>query len=359
MTFWDDKNAILRYIDSSETSESERRELFKLSSVNKILADCLNSGFQFENIPLQERTQIYKSDELRSYLDENGIKTVIKDHELSELDIQDICFDKKLFSRLVGKYEDFSKSDVEFKYEILKKLHENNSFVFKTLHYGLFMDEILDMGFPFIEKMSRYNIFADNLLKIYSNQKTQKIALCFGRVVKTIIKSDNYKNIDNGEIFIRLINSFSTETILSGFINYEKFDLESLTEERLLVLAQIGLKLSSPYCNEKLYDINNGIKKKDAIDSSLTLLPKIINVDDLDNFEEKRIQLCDQIFKICINNNDLEGAKNAYLNKMFGINIQEATEIIRLYGSSIEQFSSDIKYENQFTYIQKINENYF
>lgn len=85
-----------------------------------------------------------------------------------------------------------------------------------------------------------------------------------------------------------------------------------------------------------------GMVMKDEIDITLNILPDIETMEDLNNYETRRLALCDEYFKAAIEQRNLDGAKNAYLNKYFNVNIQEAQEIVRMFSHSIQEFSENL-----------------
>ena len=126
-------------------------------------------------------------------------------------------------------------------------------------------------------------------------------------------------------------------------------DLSTLTKEDWKTLSYIGLRDQSNYYNG--IEMTMIGEMKDEIDITLNILPDVVTNDDLKDYEQRRQALCDTYFRTALEDKNLKKAQNAYLNKYYSINIEEAKAIVSMYSGSIESLSKIEKYNFQTSYI--------
>lgn len=290
-------------------------------------------------IALSTKKKLLENSRLVPFLNRGNIRLILSDRNLP-LDLKnEVLLNQEIFSHIMkdvsgpygntGEGKEPSKYD---KFDYLMRLYQRNPYIANTIDFGLFKDEILDCGFELVERLSKY----PNMVSELSSLALHGGMPIFHNMIHTIENSD-YANELNINLFITkvvtLLNSlFDESKEFPKVINH--LDIQNLTPEEWKVLTQIGLKDMTSYYQ--------GIKdsKKIPIDLSLNISVSIESNADLDTYEERRLKKCDEILLEAVREKDLEKAKNAYFNKYLNINIQEAKEILRMFGHSISQFEN-------------------
>lgn len=355
---------------------NDERVYKKIVSENTVLN--INQGL-FQNygiisgntIPILDQVAIVKNEKFRNYVNKEVIQDIMSNSDLDLEIANDILFDKHIFYRLIKEWNDEYNCPDDFygykgpykydKYEYVQKLSIKNPYIARTLVYDLLKDDILDLGFDFIEKISKYPYESQLLAGALTNSKVSPEYL---RGMIKSVESLHNPNIDTVFYVTRFINIISDSSYFSEnpkevkkfskMIYTTNFDTSKFSEENWKTITEIGLRDMSLYYNDVSSDMF-GIFK-DNIDISLNILPDINTIDDLNNYSFNRMALCDEYFKKAISQNNLENAKNAYLNKYFSINIQEAKEIVRMFGHSIQSFANNPEYSVQTKYIEQLKE---
>ena len=86
-----------------------------------------------------------------------------------------LLFNKQLFYKLINEYypeynpTGYNKGPFKYdKYEYVKKLYEKNPNIAKTLCFRLLNDNILDLGFDLIERISKYYTLGSSIASLYT-----------------------------------------------------------------------------------------------------------------------------------------------------------------------------------------------
>ena len=334
----------------------------------KIHIDFILDSFY---VPIMDKVALVKDERFMKYVSDSVLERIISNPDLPIETATEFLFDKKIFYRLIGEWnEEYNHPDDFYgnkgpykydKYEYVQKLYEKNPYIARTLSYKLLKDDILDLGFNFIEKISKYKQVSESLASAFSDDVSQEYLL---NMIKTVENSRYAESMDTTSFVTRLIeishdNSYYGKDPkkvrkLSKIRYTANLDTSKFTEENWKTITEIGLRDKSIYCNE-IQDF-----RKDEIDISLNILPDIETMDDLNNYEARRISLCDEYFKKAIEQRNLDEVKNAYLNKYFIekpeyvmqtkyveqlqkiINIQKIDTISDIYNNSrIEPLSFD------------------
>lgn len=318
--------------------------------------------------PIAKKKVFAKNSKSRAILDNDCLFCIIRDPRVPIEEANEIFLNKKFFYKMIGEYHEEYNNDPKAKkgpfkydkYEYVKSLIEKNPYVVRTLSYSLLDDEILDMGSEFIDKISRdYDIASKFALKFNDR-------LCSPYLKNMIISIMNSRYKDNINIrdyiprLIEAIAGFKMPTLGGRNILKTKLirkiaedrclDLSSLSESNWRTLTEIALRDASSY-NAFYTRTELGIVIEKA-DWRLNILPDVQSKEDLDNYEARRIEMCNNAFFEAVNNKDLDDAKNVYFNKYFSINIEEAREIGRLYASAPDEFGDDPKYRMQVKYVE-------
>ena len=364
---------------SKVLTKEQRMELLTDERIYKFVHD----GWEFDGIiptimkskevPIDEKIAIAKDDRFSSELDAEDMHKILADPDISIEDANELLLDKKLFYRLIDEYnEEYNPKRTENKgpfkydkYEFLLELMRKNPYIAKTISYKVFKDEMLDLGVDFIDKLSRdYTLCKSFSMRVGKNNPTSNLFV--KNAIETILNSDYKDSIDLSEFITRISESaldyrfddrdrITEEHIERKIVqirNKSHLKYDELSKENWKTLTEIGLRDLSPYL--KNIELTMFMVFKDYPDPRLNILPDVNSKEDLDNYEERRRALCDDVFKKAIESKDLESAKNALFNKYFNINIEEAIEIIKLYGPSIDEFDNNPEHTVKVKYIKDI-----
>ncbi len=365
---------------SKHLTKEQRLELLTDERIYKYV----NDGYNFEgiiptiikskDIPIEEKLFYVKDDRFNRRIDAGDVRKILSDPDISIEQATELLLNKKLFYKLIGEYheeynprESRNKGPFKYdKYEFLQELLKRNPYLAKTVSYSIFNDDMIDLGIDFIDRLSRdaylCEIFANNYTKNDSvRRKYVKNA------INTILNSRYSEEIDLSEFITRIMDSVidfkfdffdqndnvNKERKIVKIRNDSHLNYDELTEENWKTLTAIAFRDLSPYVKKIEHTFISTIRI--GPDINLNLLPDVDTKEDLDNYEERRRALCDEVFKKALETKDLESAKNALFNKYFNINYEEAIEIVKLYGHSIDEFKNDPKYTMQVKYVKQID----
>lgn len=356
---WCKSNNISDTVILKDLCNSTFGVLWILNNQNIVSKMDIQEFFTQLNFSFEEFNTLLLDQTFCSVLETVDIVTLITNLGVSSNLKNAILLNEKFFYKMYYAFsEKFGKDIVKSKYDIfeyVKKLYEYNNFntdyIIQHIVYNGFSllsrDEVLDLGFEFVEKVIHYFDVYNALMGL---NKTQTEV--FNKMLSSIDSSmySDAMYIDyfvtrlldalRGREYSNLFNSGLDSNKNAGLFNniLTNLDLNSLSQEDWNILTVIALR------DVSIYDSN----------PQLNIFPPVNNVDGLSNYEQRRQQMCNEYFERAINNSDLDGAKNALLNKYFNLNIEDAQEIIRLYGTSIDQFKNNPKYEMEVSYIEVI-----
>lgn len=259
------------------------------------------------------------------------VMEAVKKHNkyLDYADIESENFEELLQIGYKNKLESIGRTSLsEKEIELMKRFAKNNSSLFSTLNLDILTPEIIsNIGEGSLEKIVRY---ADVQYSIIKLAEDKDALTTFGFALENL-KQD----ILFIEPFIeQLSKSIGREEILN--YNYETNKYERIPSD--------FLKLAS----SRIKDITNPLSDEEkTIISYLALNPqeagKIKDYDAILNFvANKNIEL-DKV----INSQDvsLVDAKNAYLNRIVGMDYDSVIDLIKKYGNDPEQLLT--KYEGK------------
>lgn len=369
-----DLNVTNIFISSAFTKE-ERENLFADQRIvtaiynpatlsNNIFAITESRSYNNALTP-EEKLAILTDKRIIEGISSQTIENLLADPQVSTDMATEVLFNKNLFYRLIKEYhpeynpKGSKKGPFKYdKYEYIKLLHQKNPNIAKTLCMDLLDDKILDLGFDLIEKISKYHYLGTSVSIAYNGFGSSD-SLAFEHILQTANETRNANEMVIEALIPKILaitsdNSYYYEdpkkrTKYSAIRSVGKLDLATLTKEDWKTLTYIGFRDKSNYYN--------GIKMTmvgimvDEIDISLNILPDVVTNDDLKGYEEKRQVLCDSYFAQALTEKDLQKAQNAYLNKYYSINLEEARAIVSMYGGSIESLSKNEKYNLQTSYI--------
>lgn len=293
------------------------------------------------------------------------LEQFLADPQVSTDMATEVLFDKNLFYRLIKEYHPeynptgLKKGPFKYdKYEYVKRLYQKNPNIAKTLCMELLDDKILDLGFDLIEKISKYHYLGTSVAVSYNGFRKSE-SLIFEHILRTLNETKNANEMTIEALIPKILtiasdNSYYYEdpkkrTKLSTIRIEGKLDLSTLTKEDWKTLSYIGLRDQSNYYNG--IEMTMIGEMKDEIDITLNILPDVVTNDDLKDYEQRRQALCDTYFRTALEDKNLKKAQNAYLNKYYSINIEEAKAIVSMYSGSIEPLSKIEKYNFQTSYI--------
>lgn len=211
---------------------------------------------------------------------------------------------------LIFKAIGFKEEEIPDKVEVLKGMYKTNNSVIKSLNYKLLDDKYLKgLGVDKINLISCYPAIQDKIIGL-SSQKLEAFVKCVEDFMNdaqteewTTIANAILNNLTSGE-YDELINSIK--------------DLESVDIDILKGILQ----------GNNVFDIKN--------------------VEDIEKYEQIKKEKTDEWIK----SSDIDIKKQAVFEKIFGHDIQYATEVLRKYGHDIDSLpDSDVKY-----YIKSVQE---
>lgn len=326
----------------------------KISFNNDTLCDFFkNNASQYVNIT--DKLLILRNKKLLPYIDETMVENVLSDEALPLNEAYDIFFDKDLFyhllTKLSSKKENDLKNWLDSKYQYAQKLYKWDPYVIKKTSYKLFDDKIQMLGDDVVKRISSYcNLIHDIYDKLHD--ASDITFLYIKKMFETIKNSKYASKLDVFSFLIRIINIFSDKNFLeiyqSSELNPYKF-----SKEDFKTITLIALRNNTIYYKDIKRDFFGTTTKK-AVDKSLNIIPCIKTINDLKNYYQNYITLCNQSFNEAFQNNNLRMAQNAYFNKYFNINIEEAEIIFDLYGYSLAEFKQNSSFKKQVAYLSQI-----
>ncbi len=360
---------------STALTKEERENLFK---DQRIATAIYNPATFSNNIGLitdandynnsltpEEKLAIITDKRIIEGLSSITLEQFLADPQVSTDMATEVLFDKNLFYRLIKEYHPeynptgLKKGPFKYdKYEYIKRLYQKNPNIAKTLCMELLDDKILDLGFDLIEKISKYHYLGTSVAISYNGFRKSE-SLIFENILQMLNETKNANEMTIEALIPKILtiasdNSYYYEdpkkrTKLSTIRIEGKLDLSTLTKEDWKTLSYIGLRDQSNYYNE--IEMTMFGEMKDEIDITLNILPNVVTNDDLKDYEQRRQALCDTYFRTALEDKNLKKAQNAYLNKYYSINIEEAKAIVSMYSGSIESLSKIEKYNFQTSYI--------
>ena len=374
-----DINITTIFISKAFTKE-DRESLFKDQRIATAIYDpeifsnnigLITEAYNYNNnLTPEEKLAILTDKRIIEGLSSITIEKFLADPKVSTDMATEVLFNKNLFYRLIKEYHPeynptgSKKGPFKYdKYEYIKLLYQKNPNIAKTLCIDLLDDKILDLGFDLIEKISKYHSLGTSVSIAY-NGFGKSESFVFEHILQTLNETKNANEMMIEALIPKILtiasdNSYYYEdpkkrTKYSTIRSEGKLDLDALTKKDWKTLSYIGLRDQSNYYNGIEMTIVGEIK--DEIDITLNILPSVVTNDNLKDYEKRRQALCDTYFTKALEDKDLKQAQNAYLNKYYSINIEEARAIVSMYSGSIESLSKNEKYNLQTSYILGIME---
>ena len=227
----------------------------------------------------------------------NTIRTIYNAFALLDYEY----FQKKLYKNS----KIFSLEEIK----ICDKLLVSNSYLFQYFIFGLLDIPNLKSNFTFLNILSKYPTIAQKIVDVY-NCKPQKIQLLLS-LIEIVYQYD----INHDSLANKLIEEFSIskDNLLTNL------DVNKLNRDDLICLI-FKLINTTTLASKNLIDV------------------EINSEEDLKKYE---INLLNEIDKIFLSSKNIEEAKNALLNKLFGISLSTAQEFIEMYGFSISKIENE------------------
>ena len=264
----------------------------------------------------------------REYINDEILMTAIKKriyylnyanpNEENFSQLMDIAFKDKLTS--MGRTELTSKE-----HNLMKKFALNNSDFFTTLNFEILDSKIVSvLGERSLEKITRYGDIQSLILDISKDDDALKT---FGFALKNL----RMDNAFTEPLIEKLANSVFHQWIDKYNVQKSKFEHESLF---MNLVAQRIDKKDFPFTDyEKV------------IIPYLTLNPQegriITNYNDVLTFVERKNDMNEKI----VNNlkSTLFAVKNAYLERLVGLNYEQASNLVTMFGNDPEQLLQNYK----------------
>lgn len=359
------KNYILKNIDILDDFETKNLFSFlhvlrledaeiKNKIVEKYMKRLENEKFFCEEIDFEApfgMTASYSGDGVFNVLGNENIEK-IKDgirNRLNAIDNQEIkAMAFKRINRVVDvsnflKYYEEGKLTND-KIELIKELDNDGETDLKYINFGVFQDDILDIGVEFIKYISKFPYLSTSLVNLYENNP--KLFECLKLQIKKYEKlPDNYEEIDTLLSYLYK-NAYNINVDVAD----EKI-ADNLLESALLNSAASKVCsgiIPCEYSNEfdedlervydEEYEKNIREQRSEAV--------KIKNVPA--SSEGKLKQLEYEFEKSLVEStiSRLENdKKNIYMNKRFSISIVEAEKLLNEYARDVEniELSDEIR----------------
>ena len=263
------------------------------------------------------------------YRTDKVVLEAIKKHPkyLYYADFENENFNELLQIGYKSKLESIGRTELsEQEIELMKKFTKNNSSLFSTLNLDIFNPDIINsIGENSLEKIVRYTNVQDFIINL---AKDKDALTTFGFALENL-KQDN---LFIEPLIEQLSNSIRREEI--SVYNSEKKEFEAKPSE--------FLKLASNRIQDKSRPLT---EEEKTIISYLGLNPseanKIQSYDEILNFVANKNAELDEI----INSKDstLIDAKNAYLQRIVGMNYASVVDLVMKYGNDPEDLLA--KYE--------------
>lgn len=263
------------------------------------------------------------------YRTDKVVLEAIKKHPkyLDYADFKNENFNELLQIGYKSKLESIGRTELsEQEIELMKKFAKNNSSLFSTLNLDIFNPDIINsIGENSLEKIVRYTYVQYSIIEL---AKDKDALTTFGFALENL-KQDN---LFIEPLIEQLSNSIRREEI--SVYNSEKKEFEAKTSE--------FLKLASNRIQDKSRPLT---EEEKTIISYLGLNPseanKIQSYDEILNFVANKNAELDEI----INSKDstLIDAKNAYLQRIVGMNYASVVDLVMKYGNDPEDLLA--KYE--------------
>lgn len=276
------------------------------------------------------------------YRTDKVILEAIKKHP-KYLDYAD--FGNENFSELLqigykNKLESIGRTELsEQEIELMKKFAKNNSSLFSTLNLDIFTPEIIDsIGENSLEKIVRYKSVQNYIIELSKD----KDALTVFSFALENLKQDNLFIEPLIEQLSRSINSIREISISVYNSEQRKFERKPIE----------FLKLAS----NRIQDESRPLTEEEkTIISYLTLNPqearKIKSYDDVLNFVANKNAELDEV----INSKDstLIDVKNAYLQRIIGMNYASVVDLVKKYGNDPEELLAQYEGRELGSYKEK------
>lgn len=266
------------------------------------------------------------------YRTDKVVLEAIKKHPkyLDYADFENENFNELLQIGYKSKLESIGRTELsEQEIELMKKFAKNNSSLFSTLNLDIFNPDIINsIGENSLEKIVRYTDVQYSIIEL---AKAKEALTTFGFALENL-KQDN--------LFIEPLIEQLSNSIISEEISVSKSKPSEF------------LKLASNRIQDKLRPLT---EEEKTIISYLALNPseanKIQSYDEILNFVANKNAELDEI----INSKDstLIDAKNAYLQRIVGMNYASVVDLVMKYGNDPEDLLAKYEGKELGTYKEK------
>lgn len=273
----------------------------------------------------------------RECLSENVILEAVK-KDARYLDYADL--DREEFEQLLeigykAKLETLGRTNLSTKeIQLMKKFAKNNSSLFSTLNLSILKPEIIDcIGENSLEAIVRYRYAQSWIIELAKDIDALTV---FGFALENL-KEDS-------KFIAPLIEKLSMSIV----------EEEKIINSRHMVIREAGdfLKSASNRIKDKTRELS---EEEKTIISYLSLNPqeasKIKNYEDILHYVENKNSELDEI--ISNPQSTLIAIKNAYLQRVTGIDYETALDLVNKYGNDPEELLAKYQEKNLESYNEK------
>ena len=307
-------------------------ELF-IKTKNKDLEEKIM--FEFNKTPYFINNTNITIEELLSRLEENNkiiISTTI-DEEFNNLivpfniknKLKKSSYDEKMFLIYGIKEQILNEEKLQYINELLR----TDPFALNSLNIELFKNENFIISKNIIPSIYRYEDLTNLYINLLNNKNNKS------KIMIILLEYYNKTN-SNMSITIKKIDSTIKYLALFDDENIERYDLNNITEEEIVLLEEYILYQIKDYAIEG--DSSFLIFKNNDITVAPTF--KEIEYKRLVNFDEQ-----------LINTTDLSQIKNYILEKHFKLDLNQAEKILRRYQTSLNSVKKYLQNNKELEFI--------
>lgn len=248
--------------------------------------------------------------------------------------LRKLSYDEKLFLIYGVKNDVFN----EEKYKFIDDLLSKDPFALNTLSIELLQDDIFNASKNIIPKIYRFQDLTRDYIELLKqkNHRSKIMLLLIAYLEKT--NTSEY-------IYTKKLDCILKHLINVTDINIDRFNLNNITEEELILLEEYILYQS------RIYYIENNINYSVGL-----YHPKDLLTTSLSEAAIKRNKELDEEIE---NSDDINIVKNCVLEKIFKININHAELILQKYDTSLSKIEDTIKNKLLLSEYKKIKEIFY
>lgn len=252
------------------------------------------------------RLDLDKRNEIESILD-----SYLNQNEFYQSHVKDKAKDVNIKEKVNFLSLFYGKNVSLEKQQLFLNLLDKNPYLLSTLDSVLLSDDMMKMGFHFIDKTSKY-VMLQNKLKT-ALRTNPNIAVFLTQVSSYLTEKEiNDSTYDKKiSMIIEYLSNSNNKLVDYDFKNIDPTNLSNVIEYILHNYTTVDINIRP---NEKDNVVSNHIE--DLYEFSI------------DNFTAERLKKCDEVFN---STNDIDVMKNMYFNKYMSMSLVDAINFYKSY----------------------------